>query len=95
MKDSQILVTGGAGFIGSSLVKYLLEKENHVTVFDNFSVMDNLKAIKSNNLEIIKGDLTSSDDLKKIPSKFDAVFHLAADPEVRLTKTNPQSIFCP
>lgn len=93
MKNSQILVTGGAGFIGSSLVKYLLEKEKHVTVFDNFSVINNLKEIKSNNLKIIKGDLTSSSDLKKISSKFDTVFHLAADPEVRLTKTNPKSIF--
>jgi len=93
MKNSQILVTGGAGFIGSSLVKFLLEQRNHVTVFDNFSVANNLNNIKSDELKIIKGDLTSISDLKKLPTKFDTMFHLAADPEVRLTITNPQSIF--
>ena len=93
MKNSKILVTGGAGFIGSSLVKILLEQKNHVTVFDNFSIANNLNDIKSDELKIIKGDLTSISDLKKLPPRFDAVFHLAADPEVRLTITNPQSIF--
>lgn len=93
MKSSQILVTGGAGFIGSSLVKFLLEQKNHVTVFDNFSVVNNLNDIKSDELKIIKGDLTSISDLKKLSPTFDVVFHLAADPEVRLTITNPQSIF--
>jgi UDP-glucose 4-epimerase len=93
MKNGQILVTGGAGFIGSALIKFLLEQNNKVTVFDNFSVTNNLKGIKSDNLKIIRGDLTSNSDLKKIPSKIDTVFHLAADPEVRLTVTNPRSIF--
>jgi len=93
MKNSQILVTGGAGFIGSSLAKFLLEQKNHVTVFDNFSVANNLNDIKSDEFQIIKGDLTSISDLKKLPTKFDTVFHLAADPEVRLTITNPQSTF--
>ena len=93
MKNSQILVTGGAGFIGSSLAKFLLEQKNHVTVFDNFSVANNLNDIKSDEFQIIKGDLTSISDLKKLPPNFDTVFHLAADPEVRLTITNPQSIF--
>ncbi len=93
MKNSQILVTGGAGFIGSSLVKSLLEQGNQVTVFDNFSITNNLEKVKSNNLKIVRGDLTSTSDLKKIKPKFDTVFHLAADPEVRLTITNPKSIY--
>lgn len=93
MKNSQILVTGGTGFIGSSLVKSLLKHNNHVTVFDNFSVGDNLTDVKSNDLKIIKGDLTDTNDLRKLPQKFDVVLHLAADPEVRLSITSPQSIF--
>ena len=93
MDPKRLLVTGGAGFIGSSLVKFLLGQNNHVTVFDNFSEGNNLQKIKSDHLRVIKGDLTSVSDFKKVPTQFDIIFHLAADPEVRLTITNPQSIF--
>jgi len=93
VENSRILVTGGAGFIRSHLVKYLVKKNNFVYIFDNFSSKDNLKDFKSDHLQIIKGDCSSLSDLQKIPSELDMVFHLAADPEVRLTKTNPQSIF--
>ena len=94
MKTCQILVTGGAGFIGNSLVKFLLKKEeNFVTVFDNFSVTNNLKDVSSNNLSILKGDLASLSDLDRLSRNFDVIYHLAADPEVRLTVTNSQSIF--
>jgi len=44
-------------------------------------------------LEIIKGDLSIPPDLDKLPADFDVIFHLAADPEVRLSVTNPESIF--
>ena len=93
MEHSDILVTGGAGFIGSELIKFLLEKNNQVVLFDNFSSTNNLQNLKSDHLEVIKGDCSSVSDLQKISSKFDIIFHLAADPEVRLTMTNPQSIF--
>lgn len=93
MKHNHILITGGAGFIGSELVKFLLEKNNHIVVFDNFSSGNNLHNIKSDHLEIIKGDCSSASDLQKIPSQVEIIFHLAADPEVRLTMTNAESIF--
>jgi len=93
MKNGRILVTGGAGFIGNSLVEFLLKQDNHVTVFDNFSVVNNLEGLNSKNLQVVKGDLRSLSDLNALPTNFDCVFHLAADPEVRLTLTNPQSIF--
>ncbi len=88
-----MLITGGAGFIGSKLVKFLLEKNNHIIVFDNFSSRNNLHNVQSKHLEIIKGDCSSTSDLQKIPSQVEIIFHLAADPEVRLTMTNAASIF--
>jgi len=92
MKE-QILVTGGAGFIGSNLVNHLLEQNYDVVVFDNFSAGNNLSHETYRNLKIIQGDLKNFDDINKIPNTINSVFHLAADPEVRLFITNPDSIF--
>jgi len=93
LQGKKILVTGGAGFIGCFLIKYLLNEGNSVTVFDNFSRRDNLHDITSENLDIIKGDLSTISDLEKLENHFDTIFHLAADPEVRLEVTTSESIF--
>jgi len=96
MNNQKILVTGGAGFIGSSLVQHLLSLNNKVTVLDNFSAgnkLKSLKSLKSKNLKIIKCDCSSISCLQKLDTNFDTIFHLAADPEVRLSITNPKSIF--
>lgn len=93
MYSKNLLVTGGAGFIGSSLVEYLLQKDYHIIVLDNFSSGNKLSGIKSTGLEIFKGDCSSSLDLEKLPKNIDTIFHLAADPEVRLNITDPYSIF--
>ena len=80
IKNKKILVTGGAGFIGSHLVDELV-KENKVRVIDNFSIGSekNLEqAKKSRNLKIIKGDITDLPTVKKAISDIDIVFHLAA-----------------
>ncbi len=93
MNNQNILVTGGAGFIGNSLVKYLLNNNNKVTVFDNFSAENNLKDLKSTLLTVIEGDLSNLNDYELLDKNFDLVFHLAADPEVRLSVTTPESIY--
>lgn len=80
IKNKKILVTGGAGFIGSHLVDELV-KENKVRVIDNFSIGSekNLEqAKKSRNLKIIRGDITDLPTVKKAISDIDIVFHLAA-----------------
>jgi UDP-N-acetylglucosamine 4-epimerase len=60
LKDSRVLVTGGAGFIGSNLIESLLLSDNHVTCLDNFSTgkRENLKGFSSNAcFRLIEGDI--------------------------------------
>ena len=93
----KILVTGGAGFIGSHLVDALMTQGAHVSVLDNLTAgtLQNIKQWRGNpNLTFIKGDLVNSADLAKIEETgFETVFHLAANPEVRMGLTNPDIHF--
>jgi len=80
-------VTGGAGFIGSHLVDKLIEKDFSVTVFDNLSSGEKkfLEHHKENtNFEFVEGDLLDLEIVKKEIKNHDVVFHLAANPFVRL-----------
>jgi len=85
-----ILVTGGAGFIGSHLIDALLEKGNEVKCIDNFSSgrREFIENSIEKGLELIKGDLLDRDDIKKALEGCDTVFHLAANPDVRLGVEN-------
>jgi len=93
----KVLVTGGAGFIGSHLVDALMTQGSKVCVFDNLTsgTLQNIKQWLNNpNLTFIKGDLLNPADLKKLTnSHYDLVFHLAANPEVRVGSTNPNIHF--
>jgi UDP-glucose 4-epimerase len=78
--NKKILITGGAGFIGSHLTDLLLEKDCSVRVIDNLSngKKENIKHHFSNNsFEFIHGDLLNKSDLKEAINKIDIVFHLA------------------
>ena len=81
------LVTGGAGFIGSHLIDALIASGYKVRVIDNLS-SGKLEFIKthmeSGNLEFQKGDLTSLSDVEIATKDIDCVFHLAANPDIRL-----------
>lgn len=84
---NKIIVTGGAGFIGSHIVDRLLLRGNEVIVIDNLSSgkMEYLKEhIENPDFKFIRLDLLNLDDLKKTIKDADAVFHLAANPDVRL-----------
>ena len=74
-----VLVTGGAGFLGSHLTETLLARGHLVRVLDNFStgVRDNL-ARCCDRIELIQGDITSYDTVRRACVGVDLVYHLAA-----------------
>lgn len=76
----KIAVTGGAGFIGSHMVKRLLKEGREVVVIDDFSTgsMDNLPASGTPNLQIIKGDLRDYEFARKALAGARKVYHFAA-----------------
>lgn len=78
MKNTKILVTGGAGFIGSNLVRHLVEAENTITVLDNFmsGYRSNLNSFPT--VRIIKGDVRDQNTVEKVMRGIEVVFHLAA-----------------
>jgi UDP-glucose 4-epimerase len=85
-KSRSILITGGAGFIGCHLLQRLLPG-NDVTVLDNFSSgkRENLEPyMEKPNFHLIDADLLSSGSLEEAAAGKDMVFHLAANPDVRL-----------
>ena len=77
---NNILVTGGAGYIGSTLVPDLLSKKHKVTVVDNFMYDQTSLAtsIRDRNFEIIFGDVRDESLMKKLVSKADIIIPLAA-----------------
>jgi nucleoside-diphosphate-sugar epimerase len=77
---SKILVTGGAGFIGSHIVDRLLAENYEVTVFDNFSTgsLKNIPNDNNSNLKILRGDIRKIDEVMAAVKDIDAVFHEAA-----------------
>lgn len=79
IKNNNVLITGGAGFIGSSLANVLLP-QNKVTVIDNLSMGDFKNLHESANLTKILGDVTDKKLLTKVfeENDFDYIFHLAA-----------------
>ena len=92
-KDSlkKILVTGGAGYIGSHTVKVLQEEGYEVVVFDNLCT-GRREAV---NCKLVMGDLADREALDKIfeQEKFDAVMHFAASVEVEESVHNPAKYF--
>jgi len=81
LNHKNILVTGGAGFIGSNLCEELLNLGANVTCLDNFStgLRENLEAIKDNpNFKLIEGDIRNLEDCQKACENQDFVLHEAA-----------------
>lgn len=79
--NNKVLVTGGAGFIGSNLCEALLEKGNNVVCLDNFATgkRENLEELlKDSNFTLIEGDIRKLEDCLKATKDVDYVLHQAA-----------------
>ena len=84
----KIVITGGAGYVGSVLTPYLISKGHKITVLDLMLYGDTLK--KDKNLKIVKGDIRNIELLKEIIKGNDIVIHLACisnDPSFELNPT--------
>jgi len=90
----KILVTGGAGFIGSSLCERLVEENHDIVVVDDFSSGDinNLTTILEK-IELIKTDCMDVVALKKILKDVQIIFHFAANPDARIEKSSTENTF--
>ncbi|MBD5401520.1 UDP-glucose 4-epimerase GalE [bacterium] len=93
-----ILVTGGAGYIGSHCVISLLEKKYDVVIFDNFSTghKETVETLSNyGKVKLVEGDLNNYQDIKSVfeNNKIDAVIHFAAFSQVAESVKNPQKYY--
>ena len=102
ISNKHILITGGAGFIGSSLFEELSKYNNYLTVIDNFNDYYSGKEeqfteltshlISGKDFKLIRGDLLDISMYEQIDDKIDIVFHLAAQPGVRYSIDNASEV---
>jgi UDP-glucose 4-epimerase len=94
--DYAVLITGGAGFIGSHLVQRILKEGYKVTILDDFSSgkLENIKSsIDNPYLTIVKEDLKEPSKLNQLVKICKIIFNLAANPEVRVGEIDPEAHF--
>src|ERR1700709_69515 len=92
-----ILITGGAGFIGSNLVRFFVKKypQYNIVNLDKLTYAGNLENLKDieneTNYEFVKGDITDLEFIKNLFEKyhFNAVIHCAAESHVDRSITDP------
>ena len=91
MEDKMIrsLVTGGAGFIGSNLVDYLIDRGHQVVCVDNESAECNDKFYWNDKAINVKGDVTDYKFMKNVFTGVEYVFHLAAEARLQPAIKNP------
>ena len=93
----KLLITGGAGFIGSNFIRYILDKydDYHIVNLDNLTYcgnLENLKDIeKDKRYKFVKGDITDSKVVEKLVKKSDCVVNFAAETHVDRSIKDPQA----
>jgi UDP-glucose 4-epimerase len=96
-KIRNILITGGAGFIGTNLTNFLIKNYPYIkiTIFDNFSNnyknFENIfkKEITKKKIKVVKNDLKNKNKLLQETKNIDLIFHLAANSDISLAISNP------
>ncbi len=92
----KVIVTGGAGFIGSHLTTKLIQKGYKVVIIDNFNTgkLSNISHIKRNkNLSIAKFDIRNKKKIRNLFKNVSFIFHLAAIAEIVPSIENPEEYF--
>ncbi len=83
MKKNKIIITGGAGFIGTNLIKLLLKKTKYKIVsIDNYSSGLKKNHIKNKNVSYIKADTKNISQILKYPNKINSIFHFGEFPRI-------------
>src|SRR6478672_4671800 len=88
------LVTGGAGFIGSHIVRRLVARGDRVRVLDNGSTgkIDNLADVRGE-IEFIAGDVRDDDDVRRATAGVTTIFHQAAEASVPRSIADPEATY--
>lgn len=92
-KDKKVLVTGGAGFIGSEVTRQLCEMKANVTVLDDFSSGKIGYISKLGDLKIVKGNICDKENVSKAVKDQELVVHLAALPFIPDSYYYPEEFF--
>ncbi|RKY14211.1 MAG: nucleoside-diphosphate sugar epimerase, partial [Planctomycetota bacterium] len=90
----RVLITGGAGFIGSHLAEILLQNDHSVICLDNLSTgsEENIKHLRQNpRFRFVEGDISNAAVVEHLVREVDAVVHLAAAVGVKLIIEDPVS----
>jgi nucleoside-diphosphate-sugar epimerase len=89
---NKVLITGGAGYLGSTLAEHLLDNDYTVTVLDNlnFKLLSLLHLFKRENFKFQLGDVRNTDLLLKLVSEHDVIIPLAAIVGMPACKANPE-----
>ena len=103
IKNKNILITGGAGFIETHLFETLIKEDNYIVIIDNFNECyysgkeENLTSVTTNyeilkDYNIIKGDLLNKSIYDEIKNDIDVIFHLAAHAGVQYSMHNAEEV---
>lgn len=100
MKTERILITGGAGFIGTNLANRLLSDGHEITIFDNLSrsgCKSNLTWLRSKHgsaaFQLITANVTDSDAIRRAAEGMERIYHLAGQVAVTTSVKNPRKDF--
>lgn len=94
--NGRVLLTGGAGFIGSHVADELVDEDFDVIVLDNFlsgSRKNLAQTIDRGNVRVVEGDVLDRALLSSLVPDVSVVYHLAALPEVRIGQENPDKVW--
>jgi nucleoside-diphosphate-sugar epimerase len=90
--NKNILITGGAGFIGINIAKKLRDLGNNITIYDNLSRESILYDFESFKINFVKGDIRDELQLNNTLKNIDIVFHLAFINGTRFFYDDPKNV---